>query len=503
MALAMALGGCARWVPPAGDVLKTPEAASETAPESAPEGTPQATEDAATADVAAEAPPPARDGRLDGLRSGPGAATDNATALDLATAWQLAQLNDPRYQAALSARAASAGERAVGRSALLPQVQASVYRGRVRGTRTMPDFSGVMATSELGYDSSSAVLQLSQPVLDYGRYAEYQRGAAAAAEGEARFAVARSEAALRLATAYYRVVLARGRVSLQEALVTAYTERVKALEARFAHDAGTRTEVAETQARLALAQADAVDARDEQALALRALALLTGREPQTLTTLAGPPVPHLPQPHSLVDWLDAARRQSPQLLLAERRHRLAQVGVDAATAEFLPRAALVASLSHADSEDLASLQQKSNTVNVGLQLQVPLFAGGYHSADRARAAARRREAESDALAALARTQAEVIRQFGLMEGGVERVEALEAARASAQFSLEATSKSFEHGLSSNLEVLKAQEALHTAEHALLTAHLDWRMAQLRLALAAGDDLPDEESAATVSAKPKP
>ncbi len=500
-ALALALGGCAalpRWLPGggAGDVTRAPA-------EAVPAEAGSAEHAAAARDGDAAGDDHARDGRLDGLRAPPPAAGQGAGALDLDAAWRLAQLHDPRYLAAISARAASEDERAVGRAAILPQVQASAYRGRVRGDRTMPDFLGRMTTSDLGYDSTSAVVQLSQPVLDYGRFAEFRRGAAQAEEGVARFAVAHSEAALRLVSAYYRVVLAQGRVDLQDALVDAYTQRVTALAARYAHDAGTRTEVAETEARLALAEADRVDARDEHALALRALALLIGREPGALAARAAQLAPALPQPHSLLAWLEQAREASPQLRLAERQHTLARVGVDAATAGFLPRATLVASLMHADSEDIASLSQKSNTVNVGLQVQVPLFAGGYHSADRARAAARKRQSESLVQATLAGVQAEVVRQFGLMEGGVERVAALEQAAASARFSLEATSKSFDYGIASNLEVLKAQEALHTARHQLLTARVDWRMAQLRLALAAGGPLPFEESAAASAAKPTP
>lgn len=481
LALAMGLAGCTLLAPHSRDLIVA-----------------DAAEEAVADATDAQTIPTQEDkGRLAGLRE---AAPDS---LDLAAAWRLAQMHDPRYQAALSALAASGDERAIGRAALLPQVQASAYRGRVRGNRTMPDFTGNRTTTDLGYDSTSASLQLSQPVFDLGRYADYQLGNAQAEEGEARFAVERSQAALRLASAYYRNVLAQGRVDLQEALVDSYTQWVQALEARYARDEGTRTEVAETKARLALAQADAVAARDERVLALRELALMIGREPGSLAAEAAPPVPSLPYPHSLVDWLDAARSRSPELLLAQRRHRLAQVGVTQATAGFLPRASLVASLSHADSEDLDTLQQKSSTVTVGLQVQVPLYAGGYHSADRARAAALRRQAESEVQATLAHVQAEVVRQFGLMEGGVERVAALEEARNSSRFSLQATAKSFEHGLSSNLEVLKAQEALHHAEHELLTARIDWRMAQLQLSLTTDGELPIEESTATAWAKPMP
>src|SRR5690606_14124690 len=107
--------------------------------------------------------------------------------MDLAHAWRLAVLHDPNYQAALSARAAAETERRQGRAALLPHAQAGYSRSRITGDQTQYDRFGTGHVFDLDYDSTNTYIQLQQPLIDYGRYADYRRGAARAELGIAEF----------------------------------------------------------------------------------------------------------------------------------------------------------------------------------------------------------------------------------------------------------------------------------------------------------------------------
>src|SRR5690554_4218677 len=94
--------------------------------------------------------------------------------MDLSRAWYSALQNDHTYRAALSERAAAQTERSQGRAGLLPKIQASYARSKVWGTGSQAGALGQRVGFELDYYSSSAGIQLQQPLLNYTRYAEYK-----------------------------------------------------------------------------------------------------------------------------------------------------------------------------------------------------------------------------------------------------------------------------------------------------------------------------------------
>src|SRR5690606_32252197 len=127
--------------------------------------------------------------------------------LDLAQAWRLTVLNDPDYQAALSARAAAETERRLGRAAILPQVRAGYSRSRISGDQTQYAM-GRSVTGELDYDSTSMYVQLQQPLINFGRYADFRRGAARAELGVAEIHEREQATALLLTEIYLEALRA-------------------------------------------------------------------------------------------------------------------------------------------------------------------------------------------------------------------------------------------------------------------------------------------------------
>ncbi|WP_255251989.1 TolC family protein [Nitrosomonas ureae] len=75
---------------------------------------------------------------------------------------------------------------------------------------------------------------------------------------------------------------------------------------------------------------------------------------------------------------------------------------------------------------------------------------------------------------------------------VKRIESLELAVKSAELLVEATQKSIRGGIRINLNLLDAQQQLHTSRRDLAQARYNYLLAYLRLQLAAGtlafDDL---------------
>ncbi len=413
-------------------------------------------------------------------------ATTTRDVMDLSRAWRSVLEFDHTYQAAISEQAAAQTERAQGRAGLFPQVQAGYVRSKVWGDASQPNFRGQRVGYELDYDSSNAYIQLQQPLLNYSRYADYQRGVARANQGQAVFAVKQKDTGIRLANAYLNALLAYDDLALQKSLASSLEDQVKTLQAQYRNSEGTRTDVQETEARLAVARADVIDANDQLIVAARELGSLLGGVPQQVATLR-PDFPLLPLvPASLLEWQDRARANNTDVLSARQAVSVAEAEVDRAASRYLPTVDLVATYGKADSENLATLSQRSNTFVIGVQVNIPIFTGGYNTANVARTRSDRSRLEHELRAAIERTDAEVTRQFTNVQGGANRIRALEAAVESGQLTLDSARKGFSVGAWSNLDVLNAQDKLYQGKSELAQARLEYILARLQLDAAAGD-----------------
>lgn len=404
-------------------------------------------------------------------------------------AWRLTVENDPDYRAAMSARAAAQTEIRIGRAALLPQIQAGYSKSKITGLQRNFVPTGVRE-GELNYDSKSMYVQLRQPVFNVDSYAQYRGGKARAELGEAEFAVKEYEAAMRLVEAYVDAVAAQGRKQLHEALVESLKEQAATQEALFELNEASRVDAQETLARLALAEADLIAANDELEVTRRRLRGVIGEEPPPLLDVDSlEPVALGPQQEQgLIQWLERAQRTGPAVRAADARVRVADTEVTRAVARHTPTADLVIAYIDADSENLDTLSQRSDTFQLGLQVAIPLYSGGYDTANHARTRHERRQAEHELTQAKEQTAAEVTRHYTAMQGGAQRIEALVSSVQAGEESLEAARKGYEFGVNSNLDVLRRQDTLYQARFQLLEARIAWLEAVCALAATVGEPI---------------
>lgn len=475
MACAALVGGCA--APQPGPQGGAGPFDSPTPAEAAAQHAPQA---------GTEPQPPGGQAGAPGWNLEALAALQPGNTLSLQHAWYLALEHDPEYLAALSGRAAAQTEIRQGRAGLLPQLSAGYSRSKVTGLQRNYPATGPMRESDLDYDSTSAYIQLRQPLFNIDRYATYQGGKERARLGEAEFALRQYEAALRLVDAFLESVAAQGSHALAQALAASLAEQAAAQQALYERNEGDRVDAQETRARLALAEAEVIAAEDALQVARRSLQALIGRQPPPLAgvdTLSLPP----PDPaNTLISWLERAETHNAHIRMADAETRVAETEVRRATARHLPTADLVVAWVDADSENLDSLSQRSNTFQVGVQMAIPLFSGGFDTANHARSRHERRQAEQTLRLTREQAAAEVTRQYSAVVSGRERIAALQSAVASGEASLEAARYGYQYGQNSNVDVLRRQDSLFQARYELLQARVAWLQARIALAAAAGE-----------------
>jgi outer membrane protein len=127
----------------------------------------------------------------------------------------------------------------------------------------------------------------------------------------------------------------------------------------------------------------------------------------------------------------------------------------------------------------------SHSSTVGLQLTLPIFAGGAVMSRDREAVALREKARAD-LDNTRRSAALGARQAYLgVTNGMAQVKAFEQALVSSQSALESNKLGYEVGVRINIDVLNAQQQLFATRRDLAKARYDTLIAQLRLKSAAG------------------
>ncbi|KMN03150.1 peptidase [Pseudomonas psychrophila] len=403
-------------------------------------------------------------------------------AMGLLEAYDLAIRNDPTFHAAIEERAAGEENRALGRSALLPTLS-----WNYNNSRNESEVTQASTRTDRDYRSYAATLTLQQPLLDYEAYARFRQGAAQALFSDERFRSKSQYLAVRVLSAYSQALLAQERIELSRAQKRAFAERLQLNQRLLEGGEGTRTDVLETQARLSMAVAEEIEAHDNQDAALRELEAMLG-EPLQVEQLA-PLVAHfviLPlEPQRFESWRELALANNPEL--ASQHHALtaAEYEVERKRAGHLPKLSLYASSRQTSSDSESTYNQKYDTNSVGIQLTVPLFAGGAVSASTRQAARQLSQAQYELDAQTATTLVDLRKQYNLNSSAAAKVRAYEMSVESAGALVQATQKSVSGGERVNLDVLDAEQQLFSAKRDLAEARYAYLLARVQLKYYAG------------------
>lgn len=249
---------------------------------------------------------------------------------------------------------------------------------------------------------------------------------------------------------------------------------------------GTQLDVSRAQAQLEATLGSIPDLEAAVNQAMLRLAVLAGREPQSLTPelSVAKALPELPRTHSIGTPEDLLRRR-PDVLAAERQLAASTARIGIAVADLFPRISFVGSwgFDAVDSSDLGN--SSSETYMFGPSIRWAAFDLG-----RVRQRIKQREAASDG--ALARYEQTVLRALEETDASLtnytKSIVKQEHLRASADSSLEAARIArvrFENGAADFLTVLDAERSALQAEDALAQSQTQTATALLSMYKALG------------------
>ncbi|MBX3606398.1 MAG: TolC family outer membrane protein [Piscinibacter sp.] len=419
------------------------------------------------------------------LLSGP------SLALDLMDSYRKAREADPDLLAAHQALAAGR-EKAVQGSALLkPQIglTASVSHANDRSStgNLPPQLAGLVPDSSSG-STHQVALQLKQPLYDAKARAdkaqlEQQTGLAEVSHRQAEQSLIQ-----RVGEAYFDVLLAQESLRVVQAEKAAVGLQRDRAQARFDVGRGKITDLQEAQARYDGVLTREVSAQSTLALRQAQYRELTGVEAEGLAPLAAGFVPAPPAPDSLAAW--QLKGEDANTRVQRQRGELAIAGAEIEKYRLSgrPTLDLVASVTdrgqHGGSSSLSP--ERNRSALIGLQFNLPLYAGGGIDSRERESLARQRQAEQQLAGARRDTRLQVQDGFLAVKTGVARIASLEQSLRSTRTALEATTLGRDVGTRTELDVLDAQQRVFASELDLAQARHDYLLGRLRLAAAAGE-----------------
>jgi len=398
-------------------------------------------------------------------------------ALDLMQAWRAALASDAQLASARSQLQATRERVPQARAGLLPSVSASAA--------LMPQSVDTNAGPTRDFTARTYAIQLSYPLFRLQNVESFEQSKLQVSAGEAQYALATQDLALRLSQAYFDVLAAQDNLDTLRAQMRAISEQLAAAKRNFEVGTATITDQQEAQARYDLASAQEIAARNDLEVRRAALAQLIGQPVGELDVLRPGLALEGPQPASETDWVRNARDHN--LVVQQQRiaSEIARREIDRQRYGHYPTVDVVGSLQRAENASYNFVGLRSDSAVLGLQLSIPIYAGGGIEARVREAAASHARSQSDL--ENARRQAEQgARQAYLgLNSGLAQVGALEAAERSSRLALESNLLGYQVGVRINIDVLNAQQQLYSTQRDLARARYDALLNGLRLKSTAG------------------
>jgi len=351
----------------------------------------------------------------------------------------------PRLRIAEQNLNIGAARRSAATGQLLPQVRANA---------SLSDNTRVQSGQETTFDGNRYSLQLTQVLFNWQAFAA--RAQAVLREDQAE-QLYYSELAILLtdvAEKFFDTLQARDALDSIASEYEAVSNQLQQIESLYARQLAQITDLYQAQASLASVEAQQIQLESRLDIQLEALRSVSGIEPGELFRLAeGAKVP--PLENNLHYWVDQAEKNNHSIKAQRLAFEASKKMISQRRGAYMPQVSLV--LQRQDSDvgfDNMPLQRSDNTY-IGVDVSVPIYAGGSN-----RAAVR--EANSQSLIAeneLRGVQLEIgetVRSAYLQVQASEKIiGAAQKLVESTELSATAMQRGFELGAVTSVDVLNA------------------------------------------------
>jgi outer membrane protein len=406
-------------------------------------------------------------------------------AEDLLQIYREAQKSDPQIAAARAGWEATQERVPQARSGLLPSVSASGaanYNNYDFRANTDPN-----SDFNRNYYQYGLTVSASQPLYRYQNVVVYDQAKQQVTQSDFTLVIAQQDLIIRTSVAYFDVLLAEFNVELAAQQKLAVSEQLAQAKRNFEVGTSTITDTNEAQAKydqIVATEIQALNDLDRRRTALRAI---IGRFPNSLKRVGRNFDPQPPNPNTLDYWVDKAASNNMNFRFQQANYEIATLEVERAKAGHYPTLDLVASYGGQGSNGGVNIGVRSNSLQglVGVQLNIPIYTGGFVNSRVREAISLQDKARQDLETARRNAITNAQDGYSGVNSAVASVRANEQAVQSAEVALQSNKLGQEVGIRTNLDVLNVQQNVFSARRDLANAYFQYLLAVLRLKAAVG------------------
>lgn len=405
-----------------------------------------------------------------------------ALADDLRGALTSAYQTNPTLAAARANQRATDEGVPIARAAGLPSLS---------GTATMTDFLRPTPVGTAAPDRAVDVqANLSLPIYSGGAVKNSVRAAETRIKaGQADLRGSESGLFSQVVAAYLDVISNEAIVGLGSHNVEVLETNLKSTRDRYEIGDLTRTDVAQSQSRLAVARSNLRIQQANLASAREKYIQLVGTPPVALE----PPPPLPGMPTEVDAAVQSALDDNPDLIAARQRRTAAGFDTNAAGAGRLPKISLFSGVDYTDYLGTLAgvgipanlLTQKSTSGTAGVRATIPIFSGGLPAAQQRQASERESAAMEQEIATERAVIAAVRSAWSQWQAANEVIGSNQQAVDAAALSLEGVQAENSVGNRTILDILNAEQELLNAQTNLVTARRNAYVAGFNLLAAMG------------------
>lgn len=396
---------------------------------------------------------------------------------DLAEVYQSSRANDPVLGAARANYDATATLVPQTRSGLLPNITAGVETSD--NLREFPD-AGLPSQS---FNDHAWQAQFRQPLFDAETWFNYRASLARKGQAEHNFTLVEQELIVRVAAAYLNVLRAQALLETSQAQEAAVKRQLEQVQQRYDVGLVAVTDVLESTAAYDSATVVRIQAEGDHDIFFETLRTLTGVSYKEISRIKGLPIV-VPSPDEET-WVTSALASNPTVLAAQEQRLAGERDVLARKSGHLPTVDAVATYSDATTGGASFFGGQTQTRTYSLQLQMPIYQGGFTQA-RVHEAQHRLEQAKELLRERELSVTRDTRNlFRAVSTDVARVGARLKAIQSSESALEATETGYEVGTRNIVDVLQAQQRLFLSQFDYADSLYNYVLDLLRLKQTAG------------------
>jgi outer membrane protein len=345
-----------------------------------------------------------------------------------------------------------------------------------------------------GVTNHSYDLSVRQPLFDMSKYAGWRKGVAIANTAEAQSKKAEEKLLNAISNAYFSVLYQQEVLQAAKAASHNFKQQQQKLQAGILNGQNTRTELDEAKANYALAQAKEIEASSQLLLAGEAFRRLSGVSPDTVEPVNFQCLNASPYA-SLTDAINASQQRNTEIKIALFQNDQADADVLAADGAHMPVVSLYArygkNWSRNDNDDnllydaIVGTNSKSNNLQYGVNVSIPLFAGGSQISQSYEAAYRRQAAKYSTMEAQRKAATDTRSAWLSLTNGKALINAQKNAVESSREKVVSVQYGREMGFRTVNDELDAQQKYFSALKDQAEARFNYLNALINLAQSTG------------------